>query len=868
MTESDEDLFSRNVFRYPNESTTFSVKGPNVNMTNMNIRNSQHNPGLQPNFNRQRSAKSCIDQRSYRREISPISIYSAVEIPRNYSHQNGLNFQMFSGRGVSPVSVRSRESTISACLKKIALAFREAEIDMSYKNYQFNSNELKLIQDAYQKFMKKNMRRKISKKKDQVTSGRHYKVNSQDLSEDLTSDSSSSSSEDKSQRKGLKNNNYNTLSCRSTKSNFTLPKSNMRVNNTFRANSGNIEADVFGNISSIQQVNVQLAQNRQNIPIMPKNRFKKGYALPSQRFNRSTIQESNENVLHNNESNQSGHKRNHDDEDINVPQKKKQKISPNPKILNIPNTKENGFNFVIPKFPVRKSATTRKSGAEIISSTVLHPSTSTIEDSPKTISDKEAQRLKDNETNSDLLNENNIGDNNKNTSDVSMRPSFIKRKLFTQRLEVTEKQNLSTDSVQSPQTGHSVRQKDKTKPRKLTTTQSCLTRDLDKEDNNLYNLISKIVPAEHINKQDTVIKKPVVNGRNKENISNGQSKNSKSNNDATKKTALTTFKSFWDTDLETDSEFTPKKNFGVTQKELAVNRGSAIKNRPVFTLHKDSSERLGNIFIFNGNTETPAQESDKISNSANDLQNMHNLRVRIKRLSKNSCCDDAVTSKLEANKELVSKNKDKHQNNTGELTSTGDMPKNQNKKTSISNKLTRHTSSVEAGGKITARFNKEQKNRTTSKSKVIKNTDNKFPVSKNGTLVTDPKNKGSNRNRILLTPKKNASKKSNNKLNQSTLSDQLDLSKCLRSRIVNLSHDSLTINTTKKVTPIKKNQNNMQGSIKSFCVKNYSNQNGKSTMNFIRNKANTSDNKMLLNTTVQTRRSKALNTSKDMSILK
>ncbi|XP_073953488.1 uncharacterized protein isoform X2 [Choristoneura fumiferana] len=92
-------------------------------------------------------------------------------------------------------------------------------------------------------------------------------------------------------------------------------------------------------------------------------------------------------------------------------------------------------------------------------------------------------------------------------SDVSMRPSFIKRKLFTQTLDITERksnscESLSTDSPQNNIYSALLREKHKT--RKLTTSQSLLSRDVSQDDNNLLDLIHKIVPPSQVNTTNIV----------------------------------------------------------------------------------------------------------------------------------------------------------------------------------------------------------------------------------------------------------------------------------------------------------------------------------------------------------------------------
>lgn len=96
--------------------------------------------------------------------------------------------------------------------------------------------------------------------------------------------------------------------------------------------------------------------------------------------------------------------------------------------------------------------------------------------------------------------------NQLSTTDMSMRPSFIKRKLFTQKVDAESKNSSSDNLGDSPQTNiYSAIQKEKNKTRKLTT-QSCLSRDILGDDSNLLDLIHKIVPKDRMNTTNAVNK--------------------------------------------------------------------------------------------------------------------------------------------------------------------------------------------------------------------------------------------------------------------------------------------------------------------------------------------------------------------------
>ncbi|CAK1584424.1 unnamed protein product [Parnassius mnemosyne] len=160
--------------------------------------------------------------------------------------------------------------------------------------------------------------------------------------------------------------------------------------------------------------------------------------------------------------------------------------------------------------------------------------------------------------------------------DISMRPSFIKRKLFTQKLDVAENRNISdTSQTSSPQiktNGY----KERTKTRKLATSQSCLSRDVLVDDNNLLDLIHKIVPADQMN---------VTNATNK---TGGVNRNSQVDPDdkwdVTSVISTCNDNDFSDTytdeevfKVEKKSETKPKNNLQV-QTKLTSNCKIVVKN--------------------------------------------------------------------------------------------------------------------------------------------------------------------------------------------------------------------------------------------------------------------------------------------------
>ncbi|XP_047515767.1 myb-like protein X isoform X2 [Pieris napi] len=87
-------------------------------------------------------------------------------------------------------------------------------------------------------------------------------------------------------------------------------------------------------------------------------------------------------------------------------------------------------------------------------------------------------------------------------NEVSLKSSFSKRKLFTQKDLLSVK--VASDAAGgSPQA--KVDNKEKNKARKLVTSQSCLNRNVSDEEDDVLGLIKKIIPAEQINSTSSKI---------------------------------------------------------------------------------------------------------------------------------------------------------------------------------------------------------------------------------------------------------------------------------------------------------------------------------------------------------------------------
>lgn len=461
---------------------------------------------------------------------------------------------------------------------------------MAFKNVNFNKNDWRIIKDAYNKFMKRRVRKRIEKRRNIRLFLKGYRHKSGYDSGEQGSDSSISSDDCKSTSSAMYKDN---MSCRSSRTDMINFRRTLQDTNMYKDCTNNFKSNAFKNMFSVGPVNnrdrLHMNNMRRNPPFQQKEfavpqpvekpaftqkeRFNSGYQLPSQRFNKSvasvpilerdprlrarqnTIKlknKINETAKHNdvvsdehssdqeeifsevtvrekstcnietqNNKITAQGKRNLEIEDSNrCSDRKRSKLS---SPLKQPTTKAvknyNGiiernqkedtavinkdeFEFVKPQFPVRKSGSSKikeslisKSAPPLIDE-ILPPSRPQLEKDPAT--SPKMNEVDNPPTATEEPSDATLQPNN----DVSMRPSFIKRKLFSQKMDVTERKNLNADAlnVNSPQTNvYSTIQKEKHKARKLVTNQSCLSRDIVQEGNNLLDLIHKIVPPDRMN---------------------------------------------------------------------------------------------------------------------------------------------------------------------------------------------------------------------------------------------------------------------------------------------------------------------------------------------------------------------------------
>ncbi|XP_023939279.2 ankyrin repeat domain-containing protein 12 [Bicyclus anynana] len=211
-------------------------------------------------------------------------------------------------------------------------------------------------------------------------------------------------------------------------------------------------------------------------------------------------------------------------ENDNTPEKKRKKLSTSPDNQNkLPVNKQksvtnnNDFNFKKPQLPVRKIGPGMKSKEpEILISKSSQPLFGNLDPIPIQLKEKPQIVInkgdkQDSIQSSKSVTQNHIdsmnsnADTTQNSTDVSMKPSFIKRKLFTQKLDIAENKNVSSDNLNSPQTKVLRTCREKNKVRKLTS-QSCLSNDILGDSSHL-DLIHKIVPPDQIKNQNLNVTK-------------------------------------------------------------------------------------------------------------------------------------------------------------------------------------------------------------------------------------------------------------------------------------------------------------------------------------------------------------------------
>lgn len=575
---------------------------------------------------------------------------------------------------------------------------------------------MKIIKEAYNKFIKRRVRKRIEKRRNLRTFLKGCRRKSGGDSGDQASDSSLSSDDQRSVRSSRTATFNDNSNCGSRRINIMDLRKTIKESRMYRDCTDDLRQNRFPNMLSVppgrMQENLQPRLN--DTSLMSKNSsFRHGFLLPSQRFNASQfvapppileepclgpqiinnivkngIQNGNRNNIHKNRdytrepsqeriseqeeifseitmiqknTDTKSRRKRGLEEHITPFDRKKNKLStPANKIVN-PNAlkpkqtasktnnkgNSNDFVFAKPQQPVKKPASVKntnvkpqevgKSKSCTISSKIQTPQIvsnlqeqetlisksqarveeiisqietlkETVYPSPEKLISKSRQPLDlEQQRTLNLTQHNYEKDQHEmthSTTDVSMRPSFIKRKLFTQKVEETENSGSSESlQTQSPQPNiYSKIQKEKNKARKLVT-QSCLSRDLG-DDSNLLDLIHKIVPPDRMN---------LTTATNKSEIQINKSKPANSDKwDIT--TIITTNQSEELSDTYTDDEifknnetqqkYTKHKlNDSKENNKKNGNKNQAVidKKSPLKTIDKQSKPQNTKLVAINSN---------------------------------------------------------------------------------------------------------------------------------------------------------------------------------------------------------------------------------------------------------------------------
>ncbi|KAF9424897.1 hypothetical protein HW555_000198 [Spodoptera exigua] len=826
MSDSDSDT-SNNVFTFQNTNTIVSAKGPNINVSNFSFRNPMTSTMCMPrNFERSRYAESVCDQRSmyYRRETSPMSIRSACDVrPRNYQQYPGMSSQksVFSGRGGSPMSIRSIDSSASVSAADIAFAF---------KNVKFNRYDLKVIKDAYHKLMKQRVRKRIEKRRNMRLFLKGRRRSGYDSGEQ-GSNSSISSDDCRSIKTSYKENMSSNASTRMNLTDFRRTVND----NTFKDCSESLKQSAvrnkfpigFNSGNTTKNFNSSMMPPSYNLQSNPftsqKDRFKNGFLLPSQRFNKSVassaIMENSEkcyktkmlrnfNAQNRDRNNcvtgseedeeifsevtvrekspctiEPQRKRSLDSEDECFPQKKKSRVtSP---VKNDPNNRRtpskiknhqpnnvalsNSFEFAKPSLPVRKS---KPKVQEVLIAKSAQPLTDFLEPIPDKVQET-VQTVENTQSNvaqeKSTENLSQLDQSEATQSDISSRPSFIKRKLFTQKLDVAEKSNVSSDSTNSPQSGVYLLQKEKNKARKLVTNQSCLNREVQ-DDSNLLDLIHKIVPPDQINVNKTLVPKDckiLVEKMQPNNMVQKQVVNKDVNlthNNVTVNNVKNSAKTFWDTDFESDAECQPilPKRFSLSLKKANTTLGVSTEiKKPMGYANSQmlkKSQNLEKPKQFNNITINSTVMNNTMDSTVRKF-NTSTLSIRSHRVTKkNKCCNETCASennlKVNNNNKITIENKKDKSKKSKEESTEKNKPNE--------NRLTNNPITISK-----AKTTKSEKNSKPKSATKIDANANEKPSNKNKQAVSP------NKNKKVVSPNKNTKKSDlKSKTNKSTIDNR------------------------------------------------------------------------------------------------
>ncbi|CAH4030582.1 uncharacterized protein LOC123713617 [Pieris brassicae] len=447
----------------------FSRHSKNMSMNNVDINSNPYKLDLP-----QHDVRSMYRERA----ISPFSLRSDFGPPRFHPGQYASSHRsVINGRSRSPMSIRSVDSTRSVIDITNALKFES-----------FNTHELQVIKEIVCRKLKLKLRRRYEKNRHKsmvLKSNRSNmlkRIRSLKCSDRDSSESPISSNED--DEHGLHKNMT------------VLTRPHMsQVDKSLLMNSINNE-DKYTNHTIALKKNVfsikQKASNKFSEVAKPdstqtcnegrtlKDYFPSEYMFPSQRFKNTTKSENNSNDIPRLVVSQESLSSENEDIFSDSENRKRSfdhQFSNNAKRIKLASNVTNSEliylkdTFKKPLVPKLKDNSNAK---EILISKAVPPS-----------------KLFNN-INEDIQNES----EESKLAEVSMKSSFSKRKLFTQKVDFLNSKALSDTAGASPQT--KVDNKERNKTRKLVTTQSCLNRNVSDEEDNVLDLIHKIVPAEQI----------------------------------------------------------------------------------------------------------------------------------------------------------------------------------------------------------------------------------------------------------------------------------------------------------------------------------------------------------------------------------
>lgn len=603
------------------------------------------------------------------------------------------------------------------------------DIVRALNSIEFNKYELRLIEEAYNKLMKNQTRKRIEKRRKlNLYLKGHRRIPGDDDSGEQGSNSSNSdvsSSDDCRYARTFYNSNQNILALNNT--NVTREKhdtSNNMVHQNQKCNSV---------VHKTAHKNIPNTTLKKHLP-----KGTNSCLPPLQRFNKSVHSHDTQTFINQKKDTQNGdlnYKINQQNiatdrkkaeitisDDLQDGQQKRfpehseavcfdkkiYKATTSPiKQNNVTNLTQNDFHSKRPQRRARKLAINKM---EEIPDTIHL-------DLPQKASDNRDQTHNVNPVNSTATDDSsNQTEISQNTTDVSMRPSFFKRNVFTQKLDVAGNNNLSSDDVGTnrPQTK--------------------LCSGLREKNENVKNPVDLI--KNNKPKRVTPCKvtgQTLPKAKSKENQREIEANKSNCPN---KKTVSSMVKSFWDSDFDSDMEetiVTPwKSSTWVVAKEIEKD---TICNNTVSNVVNKKNNTRGMILT------TPCLQKKIINNTMRSDEN----KTRKKTIIQENKDYNIIAKNSESNKESqANKNLDTDAKNQkykpmkkdseSELEKENLKPKSVQTKT----KATKKEQQTDDPLKLNKR---KTRNKKGNKKNNYNNTTMASPVKKNNTIEQTPKKK-------------------------------------------------------------------------------------------------------------------------------